>query len=398
MVCTEYPPMLGGLGRYTYNLTNNLRKHGIEVSTISNESGNGTYKGLSPDNTNNSDLLLDIVKQQDPDIVHIQLEHGLYGLFIDPLVPNKISSTIDKFYTNCKVPIVTTFHSSYTFKQWMNLIYPTQEQSGKKMSKLDIGLQLLSKYWKHLINYRSFHNYNNFIMKKSHTGIVFSHYMANLIPGCKVVYHGAEPSISLIDKKEAKRKLGLPTEGKIAIAQGFLTSTKGWDIIKKMKIPDNWSIVINHSRYHYSRELIDINTATNNLTTKKDNKIINLNKNYLSDAELSLLLYASDVVLLPYKVTSGSGVMFDALAHGLPFIASDLEFFQEFSKKGLGICVKRNAEKFAKALLYIDKDYEKFAMNVEVFKNILKWDFHIAQHIEVYEEVISDKKLTTLEK
>ncbi|MDX1371373.1 MAG: hypothetical protein R3321_02835 [Nitrososphaeraceae archaeon] len=36
--------------------------------------------------------------------------------------------------------------------------------------------------------------------------------------------------------------------------------------------------------------------------------------------------------------------MFDGLAHGLPFIASDLDFFKEFSKKGLGICVKRNGE------------------------------------------------------
>lgn len=395
MVCTEYPPMLGGLGRYTYNLTNNLRKQGIEVSTISNESGNGTYKGLSPGNTNNSDLLLDIVKQQDPDIVHIQLEHGLYGLFIDPLVPNKISSTIDKFYTNCKVPIVTTFHSSYTFKQWMNLIYPTQEQSGKKMSKLDIGLQLLSKYWKHLINYRSFHNYNNFIMEKSQTGIVFSHYMANLIPGCRVVYHGAEPSIPLTDKKEAKRKLGLPENGRIAVLNGFLTATKGWDIIKKMKIPDNWSIVMNHSRYHYSRELIDM---TSDLTAKDNTKIINLNKNYLSDAELSLLLYASDVVLLPYKVTSGSGVMFDALAHGLPFVASDLEFFQEFSKKGLGICVKRNAEKFAKALLQIEHYYEKFAVNAEKFKNTIRWDLHASSHINIYNDLLVNKKYTVIKK
>ncbi|MEZ5388902.1 MAG: hypothetical protein R2680_03475 [Nitrososphaeraceae archaeon] len=35
------------------------------------------YTGLFPGNINNSDVLLDIVKQQDPDIVHIQLEHGL---------------------------------------------------------------------------------------------------------------------------------------------------------------------------------------------------------------------------------------------------------------------------------------------------------------------------------
>ena len=181
--------------------------------------------------------------------------------------------------------------------------------------------------------------------------------------------------------------MGLPENGRIAVLNGFLTSTKGWDIIKKMKIPDNWSVVMNHSKVYYSNEIINLNKI-------KSANVINLNKNYLSDTELSLLLYASDVVLLPYKVTSGSGVMFDGLAHELPFIASDLDFFKEFSKKGLGICVKRNAEKFAKALLQIDRHYEKYAINVEVFKNMLKWDFHITQHIEVYERVISDKKVT----
>ncbi|MDX1371371.1 MAG: hypothetical protein R3321_02825 [Nitrososphaeraceae archaeon] len=63
MVCTEYPPMLGGLGRYTYNLTNHLKNHNIDISTLSNEAGNGTYKGFFPGNINNSVVLLDIVKQ-----------------------------------------------------------------------------------------------------------------------------------------------------------------------------------------------------------------------------------------------------------------------------------------------------------------------------------------------
>ena len=36
--------------------------------------------------------------------------------------------------------------------------------------------------------------------------------------------------------------------------------------------------------------------------------------------------------------------MFDGLAHGLPFIASDLEFFREFSSMGLGITVKRTVK------------------------------------------------------
>src|SRR3712207_8247217 len=50
-----------------------------------------------------------------------------------------------------------------------------------------------------------------------------------------------------------------------------------------------------------------------------------LGRGFLKEEELSMLLYASDVVMLPYKITSGSGVMFDSLAHRLPFVASDLE-------------------------------------------------------------------------
>lgn len=69
-------------------------------------------------------------------------------------------------------------------------------------------------------------------------------------------------------------------------------------------------------------------------------KIINLDMDFLNDTELSLLFHAADAVLLPYKVCCGSGVMFDALAHGLPFIASDLEFFREFGSMGLDIAKK----------------------------------------------------------
>ena len=70
-----------------------------------------------------------------------------------------------------------------------------------------------------------------------------------------------------------------------------------------------------------------------------------------------MLFYAADAVLLPYSVSAGSGVMFDALAHGIPFIASDLGFFKEFSNQGLGVTVKRNPEAFSNGLRRLDKDY-----------------------------------------
>ena len=93
----------------------------------------------------------------------------------------------------------------------------------------------------------------------------------------------------------------------------------------------------------------------------------------------------ADVVLLPYKVSSGSGVMFDALAHGLPFIASDLEFFREFASKGLGITVKRHPKAFEKSLLELDTNYSAYSMAVESFKNKLKWDYVANMHTQLYE-------------
>ena len=76
----------------------------------------------------------------------------------------------------------------------------------------------------------------------------------------------------------------------------------------------------------------------------------------------------ADAVLLPYKVSSGSGVMFDALAHGLPFIASDLEFFREFASMGLGITVKRHPKAFEKSLLELDTNYSAYLKSCRILQ------------------------------
>ena len=365
MVSTEYPPMYGGVGRYTYNLTRALRKLGHTVYVVCNEDGKeGDFFGLSSSfNKDNSGLLLEIVNKVKPDIVHIQFEHGLYGLKLRSINPRNTCTNIDSFYDICKVPIVTTFHSAYTFKQWMNIISPldlkntnnnTLKNQVKHFSKY------ILQYWKFIINYKSFHDLNNEKLVKSKKGIVFSDYMKNRIIGKKrkgnngsannksyvkdnnnsnsstddnkniIIYHGAEPSLSPFPniKEEARAKFGIYFDKddnkttrtkRIALAIGFKTSTKGWDILNEIDIPENWLIIINSSKNHFNTE----NYKPKEIINKNFTRIIDLQRDFLSDTDLSLLFYASDVVLLPYKVSSGSGVMFDALAHGLPFIATD---------------------------------------------------------------------------
>ena len=214
-----------------------------------------------------------------------------------------------------------------------------------------------------------------------------------------IIYHGAEPSLSPFPniKEEARTKFGIYFDKsnnkikrtkRIALAIGFKTSTKGWDILNEIDIPENWLIIINSSKNHFNTE----NYKPKEIINKNFTRIIDLQRDFLSDTDLSLLFYASDVVLLPYKVSSGSGVMFDALAHGLPFIATDLEFFKEYARKGLGITVKRDPKEFKKALIDLENNYEYYCNSVNQFKLSLNWKNIADHHSNVYNSILVKTK------
>jgi glycosyltransferase involved in cell wall biosynthesis len=397
MVSTEYPPMPGGVGRYTANLTSELRKAGLDVYVVCDEKGDGQYSGLSPKNPHNSDVLLKIVSDLKPDVVHVQFEPGLYGLILDPLDPKKSGTYIDSFYTKCKIPIVTTFHTGYSLGQWISQASLIKKNG--RIGKLGIPARALVRFWKYFLNYQAFNNLNKEKLRMSRAGIVFSHYMSERLDAstnddgnggnrCHVIYHGSEPAICPpLNKKEAREKFSLPQEQghRIALAHGFRTAGKGWDILEKMKMPDGWTLVVNSSKGHYSIENLD-------LTWQKADNILDLQRGFLSEEELSTLFYACDAAILPYKVTAGSGVMFDALAHGLPLIATDLDFFREFAAKGLGITAKRNPHEFSKGIKKLDRNYFKYAESVDAFKQNLKWNFVARQHSQLYYSTIDTRR------
>jgi hypothetical protein len=371
--------MKGGVAHYSQKLVGSLRNEGLEVSVVCNEHGNGDFTGISPYNRHNSDLLIKAAKEFKPDVVHVQYEQGLYGLHLDPINPKRTGTTIESFYHDCKLPIVTTFHSAYTFTQWMRLIVP----SGGRFGRIGTYLRTTYDYWTHLLNYSSYNSLNRGKIGANRAGIVFSKYLQNLVPGSYLIYHGSEPTVPPpTDKSEVRKKFLLPEDTNIALAVGFMTATKGWDMIKKMKVPNDWKIVINTSKNHYSKE---------GVKKKFDNDgVIDLNRGFLDDRDLSLLLYSADVLILPYKVSSGSGVMYDGLAHGLPFISSKIEFFKEFSDMGLGISVDRNPSDFSRALVELKGDYKKYKHAVLGFSKNLRWKEVTRRHALLYNSIINN--------
>lgn len=422
MVSTEYPPITGGVGRYTSNLVKALKEIGVEVYVLCNEKGNGDFFGLEPLNENNSQVILDVVNTIKPDIAHIQLEHGLYGfkqVFKKNL--NKPITNIEDFYEKCPIPIVTTFHSAYPFKQWLRISKLLYRQQNDILNTKSINpLDKIKEYWKALSTYYAFNKANKIKLKKSNANIVFSEYLANLISDGEintvdttnsdlekdkifVIYHGAEPILSVPPEKiQARRKFNLPIDRKIGLLFGFATNTKGWDILNKLNIPHNWTIVINQSKNLYGsgkstpiRILDDPDPKIKQDSNNKDQKIINLNQGFLSDNDLSTLFYSCDIAILPYTVTSGSGVLFDALAHGLPFVATNLGFFKEFEKKGLGITVKRKPCEFERAIKRLEVNYSDYVRKVEEFKSELKWTNIARQHLKIYIKSMSEEKKST---
>jgi glycosyltransferase involved in cell wall biosynthesis len=391
--------MPGGVGRYTANLTENLKRIGIDMYVVCNEKGAGNFSGLSPKNTQNSEALLKITSQLHPDIVHIQFEPGLYGLVLD-LDPRKSGTYIDSFYHQCKVPIVTTFHTGYTLRQWLSQASLVKKTG--KTGRFGVPARASIRLCKYSLNYRAFNNLNKRKLALSEAGITFSNYMSKMIgKNCHVIYHGSQPTPFVSqDKMEARKYFGLPAESRIALAAGFRTVTKGWDIIPKLKLPKEWVIVTNSSKGHYNVESLEMEWERKNKGTNgKDQdyhhphpddtanglNIIDLQRGFLSEKELSLLFYASDVLLLPYKVTAASGVMFDGLAHGIPFVASNLGFFKEFAAMGLGIISKREPIAFTEAIMKIDTNFEYFTRNVNEFRPKLGWEFIAQQHAAIYQ-------------
>ncbi|MGB7557404.1 MAG: glycosyltransferase family 4 protein, partial [Nitrososphaeraceae archaeon] len=388
LVSPEFPPMSGGIGRYTYNLKKSLIEMGLTVQVVCDRRGDGEFSGIAQLNARNSEILLKLVDKIKPDVVHVQYEPGLYGLKLDTLNPAKTSTNIDSFYKFCKVPIITTFHSAYPFRQWMSLPIPIYERPQDHY--LIKRAKRIISYWTRVINYRSFHRLNTQKLAQSAAGIVFSESMSRTLEtkGCHVIFHGADrqDSGSGQIKSEIKKSYSIPEQGRIALALGYATATKGWDMIEKMDIPDHWTIVINPSKNGYSSEKYHIGTKKSNL--------INLHMDFLSEKQLSALFSCADAVILPYKVSSGSGIMFDGLSYGLPFVATQLAFFQEFALRGLGIAVKRKAEAFSKALLDLDISYDKYVKKISDFKKEITWHEVAKRHAELYRQISKRKEQT----
>lgn len=412
VVSGEYPPMNGGVGRYTKNLVHAIaKKPNVEVSVAIGGGGGGgatapVTSDPSPDSNNvtvyhgvvrkgdkrNSERILQIVSETKPDVVNIQYERGLYE--IDTTIRHTFwrlmhGSTLDRFYKMSPVPTVSTLHTVFPQDEYYAYIKERATRKEGRFGFLPQPLRVAIRRW--VMKQR----YDLLLQVVSQSDGVISpaRTLQEVVRRGTVIYHGAEPAIELSslssrinDKKEFRKEFGLPLDKILLLAFGYAGSYKGFDVLAKLRLPYGWSLVVKQTKHERGFEKpIELGGGKN----EGVNNVISLNLGYLDDTKMSKLFFACDAIIFPYKIVSISGVMFDALAHGLPFIASDLRFFKEFAEMGLGIVCKRNTQSFERSISTLALEYNEYKTRVEQFRSKLQWSNVANKHLEFFSGLIS---------
>ena len=406
VVSGEYPPMKGGVGRYTFNLVHALAKKpdvevsvaiGADAAALTSDPSQDTndvtttYRGtIRKGDKRNSDRILQIVSEIKPDVVNIQYERGLYE--VDTTIRHTFrrlvhGSTLDRFYKMCPVPIVSTLHTVFPHDEYSAYIKDRALRKEGRFGFLPLPLRAAIRRWVMKQRYELLLQ----VVNESDGVISPARTLQEVVTRGTVIYHGAEPAIefssgsSLMndEKKEFRKTFGLPVDKMLLLAFGFAGSYKGFDVLDGLSLPTGWSLVVKQTKHERGFER-PIEIGKNN----RDN-LINLNLGYLDETAMSKLFFACDAIIFPYTIVSISGVMFDALAHGLPFIASDLRFFKEFADMGLGIVCKRTTQSFERSILTLAMEYDKYKTTVEQFRSKLRWSNIANKHIEFFSGLIS---------
>jgi glycosyltransferase involved in cell wall biosynthesis len=351
-----------------------------------------TYRGtIRKGDKRNSDRILHIVSEIKPDVVNIQYERGLYE--VDTTIRHTFwrlvhGSTLDRFYKMCPVPTVSTLHTVFPQDEYSAYIKDRALRKEGRFGFLPQPLRAAIRRWVMKQRYDLLLQ----VVNQSYGVISPARTVQEVVRRGTVIYHGAEPSIefsstssSLMNdkKKEFRKSFGLPVDKMLLLAFGFAGSYKGFDVLDGLGLPNGWSLVIKQTKHERGFER-PIEFGKNN-----GDNVISLNLGYLDETTMSKLFFACDAIIFPYKIVSISGVMFDALAHGLPFIASDLRFFKEFADMGLGIVCKRTTQSFERSISNLALGYDEYKKTVEHFRSKLRWSNIANKHIEFFSGLIS---------
>ena len=178
-------------------------------------------------------------------------------------------------------------------------------------------------------------------------------------------------------KDAARRQMNLPPAGKIMLFFGFVRDYKGLDIlidaltISKKEIPDIKLLIAGDFAADKTAymEQIKANGAQEN---------VDIHEGYIPDREVEKFFACCDVVVLPYKSATQSGIAQIAYGFGKPVIVTDVGGLPEIVQEGkTGYVVRAgDAGELAAAIarFFENRDGIDFAANIRKESYKYTWD------------------------
>lgn len=175
-----------------------------------------------------------------------------------------------------------------------------------------------------------------------------------------------------VPKQDALDRLSLPKGKRTLLFFGLIRDYKGLDLLIKATshLDETYQLIIAGECYG------DFDVYQHLIENSSIRQNIYVYQRYISDEEVSLFFSASDVLILPYKSATQSGVLSIAYHFLTPVVATNVGGLgRPIIENGIGKIVDElTPESLAEAICsYFDNDSADYINNLEVVKERLSW-------------------------
>jgi len=176
-----------------------------------------------------------------------------------------------------------------------------------------------------------------------------------------------------VSREEACRELGISPEKKNILFFGLIRDYKGLDLLIEAfsHLDDNYQLLIAGECYgsfeKYQRQIAAL----------PDPSRVALHNRYVQDNELPVFFSASDVLALPYRSATQSGVVSVAYHFDVPMISTPVgDFRQTIAGTGTGMVVPEiSAQALQQGINdFFAQDQDSFRTNIQKEKAALSWE------------------------
>jgi len=214
--------------------------------------------------------------------------------------------------------------------------------------------------------------------------------LLSIVPNAnhKVLFHPVYSNFGdPVTKEEAKRHLKIEDE-KVLLFFGFIRDYKGLDVLFKavsiLKSEMSFKLIVagefysNEDKYLKLIDELDIKNS------------VVLHKDFIPQDEVKYYFSACDVVVLPYKSATQSGIVQIANNFNKPMISTNVGGLGEVIQDGkTGYLVeKENPEQLAKAILkyYNENKESEFSNNIKLERQKYSWEVFVKEMLNLTEK------------